>query len=563
MTVLSSGETKKCLKKILDVFDAYCVKHGIEYWIDYGTLLGAVRHKGFIPWDDDIDVTMPRKEYEKLNECTKSDPFPAPYEWISFENGKSDYPFGKLVDTDTEADSLLNVKDTSLWIDVFPLDGVPGGEERKTLLANERNTIAWFNRSNAKYGTGSNELKKVARIPLLMYAKKKGSRHYGKILRDAAVNYPYESYPEIANTVWGDAYGKEVFSKEDIYPLEKVMFEGSEYPAVREYKKRLKNLYGEYMKLPDEKERRTHSRQVSGKEGTMRELSVTEYKKMTYDILVSIAEYLEKHNLNYVLFYGTLLGAVRHKGYIPWDDDIDIAMPRPDYEQFRKLLEKEPIAPYYIPASVRDGNSGYPWTYIIDTRTKIEHGPIAMEENLYVDVFPLDGLPDDEEKAKAICAEERKYHRNHIRSRYPYNNGGISVRNVLKLPLLWAMHHVGPAGFAKKMEDLAQTYPYDTGKRTAVLNYFPDEKEVFERNDIFPAKELEFEGRLFKVPGNYDRILSIMFGNYMELPPEDQRVGYIHKAYLLDETENRHERTQSERHPETGNRNVDSTDGLH
>ena len=269
----------------------------------------------------------------------------------------------------------------------------------------------------------------------------------------------------------------------------------------------------------------------------MKELSVREYKKMTWDILVCIAEYLERHNLRYVLFYGTLLGAVRHQGFIPWDDDIDIAMPRPDYEEFRKLLKTEPLAPYYIPASVHDGNSVYPWMYIIDTRTKIENDELAMEENLFVDVFPLDGMPKDEAAAKKRKEKGRRLHKNHVRSRYPYKRDAGTLRGILKFPLLYWAHKTGPAKFAEQMEKLAKEVPYEEGTECAVMTYFPDESEVFAKKDLFPAKKIGFEGREFCAPNNADKVLRTMFGNYWELPPKEKQVGYIHKAYLLDEGE--------------------------
>ena len=83
MRKLSPAEAKERLLKMYDAFDRYCRAHDILYWVDYGTLLGAVRHQGFIPWDDDLDITMPRPEYEKLCACFEKDPPSAPYEWIA------------------------------------------------------------------------------------------------------------------------------------------------------------------------------------------------------------------------------------------------------------------------------------------------------------------------------------------------------------------------------------------------------------------------------------------------------------------------------------------------
>ncbi|MBQ1306381.1 MAG: LicD family protein [Erysipelotrichales bacterium] len=266
MKKLSPAEAKKRLLKMYDAFDRYCRAHDILYWVDYGTLLGAVRHQGFIPWDDDLDITMPRPEYGKLCACFEKDPPSAPYEWIAFENGKMDYPFGKLVDNETTVQSLLNKEDTRLWIDVFPLDGVPGKEERAALFEEEKELIAWSDRAIARIGTGNTAFRKIARLPLLLHARNKGQRYYGEKLRENALKHPYEQCGSCANTVWGDAYEGEVLDRQDLFPSGKLVFENREVPVIREYRKRLKNLYGDYETLPPEEKRRYHSATIYVKE---------------------------------------------------------------------------------------------------------------------------------------------------------------------------------------------------------------------------------------------------------------------------------------------------------
>lgn len=120
---------------ILEEFDRVCKKHGLKYMAEYGTLLGAVRHKGFIPWDDDMDFVMFRDDYNKLWEIAGEE-FKDPYEYITTYNGHMLYAFGKLKDRRTTAieNELFNLPahwNQGMFIDIFPLDDVPDGQPVK------------------------------------------------------------------------------------------------------------------------------------------------------------------------------------------------------------------------------------------------------------------------------------------------------------------------------------------------------------------------------------------------------------------------------------------------
>lgn len=134
----------------------------------------------------------------------------------------------------------------------------------------------------------------------------------------------------------------------------------------------------------------------------LRELTVEEHKKIALDILIEIAKFCDENKISYYLAYGTLVGAVRHKGFIPWDDDIDIQMPRNDYEKFVRRFNAG--HKHLQVVSPTDNAAKHTFAKVIDTRTvKVENG-INYKDNEYlgidVDVFPLDGQPDDEKEYK-------------------------------------------------------------------------------------------------------------------------------------------------------------------
>jgi len=121
----------------------------------------------------------------------------------------------------------------------------------------------------------------------------------------------------------------------------------------------------------------------------MREIGFSEIKGVALDILKDLAQFCDTHDIRYVLAYGTMLGAVRHKGFIPWDDDMDLGMPRKDYETFLFICNKE--LPEHVVLRLHDDNLGN--TSIMDTSLQIPFGDELCSP--FIDIFPLDGYPDD------------------------------------------------------------------------------------------------------------------------------------------------------------------------
>lgn len=256
----------------------------------------------------------------------------------------------------------------------------------------------------------------------------------------------------------------------------------------------------------------------------MREIQFEEMKKIELNILTYFTEVCEENNLRYYLGGGTLLGAVRHKGFIPWDDDIDVMMPRPDFQKLLSLSINNEN--YNI---IKPGTAGYYYNFakLVDTRTILEEKGIKLIDGLgvYIDIFPLDGMPETPDARKKrfkelnsirkrinnTCLLKPKFHRNpfaYLNACRIYNSN-----KYIDLPSL-----------QKKYLDLA------------LKNSFDDSEFVFAAGgaygarDIFPGKwfekeiELQFENLSVKAFNGYDFYLTQLYGDYMTLPPEDKRV---------------------------------------
>ena len=255
-------------------------------------------------------------------------------------------------------------------------------------------------------------------------------------------------------------------------------------------------------------------------------LSVEEHKKIQLDILIFVADYCEKKGLRYFLADGTLIGAVRHHGFIPWDDDIDIQMPRPDLVKLIETFNVQSGTEKYHLVHPKDPMAQHYMVKIIDTDTvKIE--PYLDYSNGFlgvdIDVFALDGCPDDEQEFKKWGLEIRGYNKAYAykkkaswRSFLSRGKDVVKRRTIAKfVPFLSAEEIID------RVYSLANSYPYDKSKyaaRIGVIDHFRTQRDLWE------PEYMEFEGNMFRVPKGYDEILTKQYGDYMKLPPIEKQV---------------------------------------
>lgn len=258
---LSSEEIKKELLAMFIELKKLFDENGIQYSLWEGTLLGAVRHKGFIPWDDDIDLAVERNEYERLLEIIRNSPS-LKKRFIGFELGETDFPFIKFVNRSitVESDKLW---DKYLWIDIFPLDYVPSDNKRFFKKQMKLFGDFWHYRAfrdkklfKAMY-TGNGIVRYIYH---LLRTKSMVFTSQEKILNGLignAKSFASGEAPLIGVVVNGQVE-KECFPKERYGSFINLEFEGVEASAIKDYDYWLTLRYGDYMTPPPENERITH-----------------------------------------------------------------------------------------------------------------------------------------------------------------------------------------------------------------------------------------------------------------------------------------------------------------
>lgn len=258
-------------------------------------------------------------------------------------------------------------------------------------------------------------------------------------------------------------------------------------------------------------------------------MSNKEIKECIAQILSDFADFCNKNDLHYQLTAGTLLGAIRHKGFIPWDDDIDVAMPREDYDRLHKILKTTKIKPNYEICSLLAGNSDYPFAKIVDTNTKIVNANNNLLNHLWIDIFPIDGVSN--EQAKDIIKESKK---TTIWLKLLCKSAKNLKYYGLKETLIVLSAHIKkPNYYADKLDKFARQHKIDDCEYVAEIAWGSIYR-CMKKDIYFTLTDTEFEGRMYKAPKNYDTFLKVFYGDdYMQLPPEDQRDTHDIKAIRL------------------------------
>ncbi len=243
-------------------------------------------------------------------------------------------------------------------------------------------------------------------------------------------------------------------------------------------------------------------------------------KDIQLSLLNSVATFCEENNIEYFLAYGTLIGAIRHKGYIPWDDDIDLVMMRKDYEKFVATFNNS-HKDQKVYTSKNTSWFPFPYAKVSDETTvlKEENDNMTGTIGVNIDLFPLDYLPKDPKILKRM-----KFHYNILMLKsIRLNKKRSPIKNLILRSSKMLFKGKNPNHIANQIEDIALS---DYEKTKIIGNIVFTEKETdFAKASAFESSDMaEFEGRLYTIPQGSHEWLTNFYGDYMTLPPEESRV---------------------------------------
>ena len=249
------------------------------------------------------------------------------------------------------------------------------------------------------------------------------------------------------------------------------------------------------------------------------------------EITRAVVDICDRHGLTYYMLGGTMLGAIRHKGFIPWDDDVDLGMPRDDYETFLKLAEQELPEHMKVVNYRNDPNYMYYITRILHTQTKVEEERIGNDNRFThasIDIFPIDGTPNNPIVRK-IYFFRVLYHRALMSLCYKDSIDRQRKRSAKERTLLWVMERIPVEKFTTPYKQKCKIDKLLRKQKVAGSRYIGNIMGAYRTREIVPAEfygkgaMYTFEDMQLRGLERYDDYLRYTYGDYMQLPPEESR----------------------------------------
>lgn len=259
----------------------------------------------------------------------------------------------------------------------------------------------------------------------------------------------------------------------------------------------------------------------------MKEISSEELKTLQLEILQYVHDFCIKNNINYSLCGGTLIGAVRHKGYIPWDDDIDIMMSRPDYIKFAAIFNSTSNSNYKFVYSGNDKDHYLTFGKVYDKRTIVietKHDRLLKNIGVNIDVFPIDGTPNDNGQRNAYWNKMfrlRSLNSMVFQRKLSTEKG---IRRIIRYILFFLFKLIPANFFAKSINSFAQKNDFNSSSNVACSVFGYGRGEEISRSDWLNFVDLDFENKKFKAISGWNNYLTGLYGDYMKLPPEEKRI---------------------------------------
>ncbi len=554
------------LKNMLKVVAALCDEFGLTWFVEGGTCLGAVRHKGFIPWDDDVDIALPPNDFRIFCEVA-----PAVLEGSGYgvylPGQTSNYAafFAKVYKIGTRFIDRPTAEadfDQGIFIDVFnymQLDSDPRKAEQQI-----RATSYWQKMSYVYHIAHPNipssiPAKGIVRVALAGAHKiAKRTQSPEKIFQHFQTAYAKGNGQGRWMNPAFPTHGQ--YDTDTLFPTTMLPFEDMVVPVPHNSHQYLIDQYGDYMTLPPETERHSHIPLVldfgngvnvmskaagiatdsvleSSADAIPANLSLTDKQPLTIDeirqiqlkMIDEIHRICTEHDLWYFLDGGSLIGAARHKGFIPWDDDVDISMLRKHYDCFIAHFDEWRSSERFRITAPAQGNCAYPYAVMFDTSTYIKQRYIrgAVATGVWIDLFPLDNL--DMNNKATLNRINRLYWLRWLAVTDP-DESNSSIIRAIKHIICPAFHRFVDVGKTmKKLDDLSRT---QSAHETGEVAEFPFERNKPYHYQLWCYKPLlvPFEDREYFVPEGYDDVLTHIYGDW-KTPVEYEP--HVVEAYRL------------------------------
>ena len=250
------------------------------------------------------------------------------------------------------------------------------------------------------------------------------------------------------------------------------------------------------------------------------------------EILDCFCEFCRRNNLRFYLFGGTLLGAIRHHGYIPWDDDIDVCMPREDYDRFINAWSD--TSNYYLETAMTDKKYFYHFAKLMKANTKYDEyyvQKLNCRKGIFIDIFPINGYPCPRSLSYywynfwLFLFNKRSFPRGLCQIRKRQRNLSYILMTCLSYVLLWWL----PFNMCARLKNwFMRRHQFPKSDYCIVGTNL---RKVYRKSYFTGLSYVDFEGRQMPAMENPAKYLQMMYGNYMELPPADERIPH---HYVVD-----------------------------
>ena len=278
------------------------------------------------------------------------------------------------------------------------------------------------------------------------------------------------------------------------------------------------------------------SNNQNGEMHSMRELTKIEFEELRAVELQMLDVFLdvcEKEKLRYFLVGGCAIGAIRHHGFIPWDDDIDIAMPRPDYMRLIEIGKR--CFPNYLFVQNHDTDEQYcqEFAKIRNSNTtfvECDTKDARINHGVYIDIFPIDGFPDNIFSQKILYYQSKIVKAALCKGEYSFSG---SIRDFIIACIARIYRNISSKEILDKFEKRVMKYDYDRTRNSICYFGFYGKKEITPVCVYGNGTIADFEGRNVKIPEDYHSYLVQKYGDYMKLPPKDKQISH-HPIEVFD-----------------------------